>query len=275
MSGNSRQIAYWNEVAGPKWVRIQGAMEARLVGVEDLLLARALPAAGEHVLEIGCGTGTTTARLAAAVGDAGQVVAVDVSRPMLEVARRGSQQRNVRFIETDAATEMFEPIFDLVTSRFGIMFFEDPVAAFTNLRRGLKPAGRLVCVAWAPIGDNPHWSVPLGRVIARLGAPKPRPPHAPGPLAFDDVGYVADILAKSGFRDGAIEAVPVTLIGRSLEDEAGIAAIMGPAGALLDEKGADEATRGELRAGFLADLPDYSDPQGNVPAMVHVITASA
>ncbi|MGC9271972.1 class I SAM-dependent methyltransferase [Acidiphilium sp.] len=274
MTDNSRQIAYWNEVAGPKWVRIRAQMEARLTGAEDLLMARAAPGAGEQVLEIGCGTGTTTAQLADAVGPTGHVTALDVSRPMLGIARiRLAGQRNITLIEDDAASRRFSPSFDLLTSRFGIMFFEDPVAAFVNLRGALRPGGRLVCLAWAAVDHNPHWAVPLRLAIERLGPPRPRRPHAPGPQAFADIPYVERILTESGFTSVSVRAEPITLMGHSLDEEAEIATIMGPAGALLDEVSADAATRAALRAAFRAALPGYADPNARMRATVHVITA--
>ncbi|HEX7390521.1 MAG TPA: class I SAM-dependent methyltransferase [Acidiphilium sp.] len=274
MSGNERQIVYWNEVAGPKWIRVQEAMEARLSAIETLLLGRAAPRAGEAVLEVGCGTGTTTARLADLVGEAGHVTAVDVSRPMLGAARsRLSGRSNVTLIEADAAIAEFGGTFDLIASRFGVMFFTDPVAAFTHLHAALKPGGRLCCVAWAPIGANPHWAVPLGIAAARLGQPKPRVPHAAGPFAFDDADYVGDLLRKAGFSAVSVAAEPATIMGRSLDDEADVAAFMGPAGALLDEKQADAATRADLRAAFREALPGYADEKARVRATVHVIAA--
>lgn len=276
MTDNSRQIAYWNEVAGPKWVRVQSAMESRLSAIEDLLIARAQPRPGDHILEIGCGTGTTTARLAEAIGPTGHIVAVDVAKPMLDLARiRLAAQRNATLTEADAATARFDRKFDLLTSRFGIMFFEDPVAAFTNLHSALKPGARLVCVAWAPIADNPHWSIPLGLAIDRLGPPKPRRPHAPGPLGFDDPAYVTNTLTAAGFTNVSVRAEPVTLVGRSLDEEATVAATMGPAGALLDEKEADPETRAELVAAFRAALPRYADPNARMRATIHLITARA
>lgn len=273
---NEKQIAYWNEIAGPKWIRIQGAMEARLVGVEDRLLARAAPRAGERVLEIGCGTGSTTARLADLVDPAGQVIAVDVSRPMLgAAAARLEGRENVVLLEADAARATFPHRFDLIVSRFGVMFFEDPVAAFANLHAALAPGGRLVCAAWAPIADNAHWAVPLAIAIERLGPPKPRRPNAPGPLGFSDPGHVRAVLEQAGFGEVTVVAETVTLFGRSLDDEADIAATMGPAGALLDEKQVDAATRADLRAAFRAALPDYANANAEVPATIHMITARA
>lgn len=274
---NARQIACWNEIVGPKWVAIQDKMEARLIAIEDLLMEQAKPVAGERVLEIGCGTGTTTARLADAVGARGHVAAVDVSRPMLEAAHLRLQDHgNVTLVEADATTVafIFDDAFDLLTSRFGIMFFGDPVAAFTNLHRALKPGGRLACIAWAPIDRNPHWSIPLDIAIETLGPPKPRHPRAPGPLAFDDPAYVTEILTEAGFQAISVRAEPVSIVGRSLDEEAEVAAMMGPAGSLLNEKEADAATRAEIRAAFRAALPGYADAAVRLPAMVHVITAS-
>lgn len=272
--GNETQIAYWNEVGGPKWVCIQGAMEARLHGVEDRLLKRAAPLAGEHVLEIGCGTGTTTQRLAELVGDRGSVTAVDVSRPMLAAAHaRLHGQANVTLVEADAAIATFTRSFDLITSRFGVMFFESPAVAFANLRAALAPGGRLVCAAWAPMSDNPHWSVPFSIAVERLGAPKPRRPHAPGPLAFSDRDHVLAVLDHAGFVGASVLAESVELRGRSLDDEAEVAATMGPAGALIEEKQATAEMRVELRAAFRAALANYATSDARLPATIHMITA--
>ena len=271
---NGRQIAYWNDIAGPKWIRVREAMEARLGAIETLLLDRASPRSGEAVLEIGCGTGTTTARLAELVGERGRVSAIDVSRPMLAAARaRLAGRPNVTLIEADAAAADFGRSFDLIVSRFGVMFFENPVAAFAHLHAALRPRGRLCCVAWAPLDANPHWAIPLAIATGRLGAGKPRRAHAPGPLAFDDPAYVEDILRQAGFAAISVTAEPATILGRSLDDEAEVAAFMGPAGALLDEKAADAATRAELRAAFRAALPGYADPNACLRATVHVIAA--
>lgn len=278
VAGNEKQIAYWNEVAGPKWVGIGAAMEARLAAVEDLLLARAAPKPGEAVLEIGCGTGVTTARLAQAVGAAGHVVAIDVSRPMLAVARQRLEATpSVTLMEADASRAEFDRRFDLIASRFGVMFFGDPPAAFAHLRGTLAADGRLCCIAWAPVADNPHWSEPLRLATARLGPGKPREPGAPGPLAFDDPERVRRIFEAAGFAEVDIAAEQVTLIGRSRAEEAEIATRMGPAGALLDEKAVDDATRDAVRAEVHETIPRYADlrPDGtlHLPAVVHVITA--
>ena len=270
---NDKQIAYWNEVAGPKWVAMQGAMESRLAPVDAVLLAEAAPQPGERILEIGCGTGTTTSLLADAVGPEGAVLAVDVARPMLEAARIGLAGRGqVRLLEADAADYRFEPIYHRVVSRFGVMFFEEPLVAFQNIARALRPGGRLCCVAWAPLEQNPHWAATFEVAVAALGAPKPRKPHAPGPLAFDDAEYVRALLGEAGFADVAVRPVAVALQGESLAREAEIATLIGPSGALIDEKAADRVVRAQLREVFERALAGIMRPGVRLPAMVHVIT---
>jgi SAM-dependent methyltransferase len=270
---NEKQIAYWNQIAGPKWVAMQAAMESRLAPVNTILLAHAAPRPGETILEIGCGTGTTTALLAEAVGPTGRVLAVDVSRPMLDAAAiELAAYPNVTLVEADAATHAFEPVYDLVVSRFGVMFFEDPIAAFTNIRKALKQDGRFCCTAWAPVDRNPHWAVTLQVAITHLGAGKPRRPHAPGPLAFDDADYVTKLLTAAGFSAVAVDPVEFHLQGESLAREADIATKIGPSGALLDEKAADPAMRAALCAAFAQALAPIAAPGMRLPATLHLIT---
>ena len=146
-SAAADQRRYWNTVAGPRRVQNHEFIERRNSAVDQLLLACAAPAQSEAVLEVGCGTGATLFHLAAAVGPPGRVVGVDISQPMLEFARRRIAERgvaNVSLVLADAQTYAFEPVsFDLAVSRFGVMFFADPVAAFANLYAALRPGGRL------------------------------------------------------------------------------------------------------------------------------------
>ena len=139
---NTAQREYWNTIAGPRWVGLEGFVERRVLAVNDLLLARSRVAAGERVLEIGCGTGAFTVPLAAAVGEDGAVLGVDISAPMLAGAKRRLAEAavvNASLIEADAQTHEFEPgRYDLVASRFGVMFFADPTAAFANLNRAAR-----------------------------------------------------------------------------------------------------------------------------------------
>jgi SAM-dependent methyltransferase len=248
---NAAQQQFWNNVGGPRWISLGGFVERRTAPVNPLLLAHAAVRPGERVLEIGCGTGAATVPLAQAVGPAGEVVGIDISEPMLEHARHNIAERrlaNVSFLLADAQTHRFAPgHFDLLVSRFGVMFFADPAAAFANLIGALRPGGRLCFVCWTPLADNPHWLVPFEVARRHLGAPAPRPPREPGPLAFSDPDYVRDFLGAAGFADIAIERASVAIAGSSPAEEAEHAMIMGPPGRLIEEKQPDDALRARIR----------------------------
>jgi SAM-dependent methyltransferase len=193
-SANAAMQRYWNEVAGPRWVERAEIQEARNIEVAQILLREAHAAAGERVLDVGCGPGATALPLAAAVGPGGHVTGVDIAEPMLGLLRRRvAEQRiaNLTPLLADAQTHAFAPAsFDLLTSRFGVMFFADHLAAFRNLGGALRPGGRLCMAVWAGIADNVHWRIPFEIAVRHVGPPKPQPPHAPGPMALGDPDYV-------------------------------------------------------------------------------------
>ena len=206
---NAAMRDYWNTVAGPRWAAAPEARERRNRESIALLLDRLGLTGGERVLEVGCGAGALTVPLAAAVGAAGRVVAVDISEPMLGAARKRIAERGVGNVELrsgDAQTFAFErDAFDVATSRMGVMFFADPAAAFRNIGTALKPDGRLVFACWGPLAENRHWLVAHDAAVAHFGPPAPKPSTAPGPLAFGDPDYVSRVLAAAGFADIAIE----------------------------------------------------------------------
>ena len=154
------------------------------------------------MLEIGCGTGAFTVPLAEAVGDNGEVVGADISAAMLAGAKKRLAEaglRHVSVIEADAQTHKFAPgRFDLIASRFGVMFFADPAAAFANLFAAARPGGRLCFACWGPLEENEHWLVPYRVALRHLGPPEPKPPRAPGPMAFAEPDYVRGFLLKPG-----------------------------------------------------------------------------
>jgi ubiquinone/menaquinone biosynthesis C-methylase UbiE len=269
---NEKQITYWNEIAGPKWVKTDGAMEARLAAINDLLLERAAPKPGDFILDIGCGTGTTARPFAAA---GAYVTGIDISAPMLAAAR--AIGGNITYLEADAQTHDFgHRKFDQMISRFGVMFFSDPVGAFKNLYRALAETGRLTFICWAPLADNPHWQIPFDLACARLGPPTPRHPHAPGPLAFADAAYVNTILTDAGFTNITITPTQVPIIGQSIEEEAEVACLFGPAGALIEEKKPDPATRAEILESIKRALAQFKTEDGlSSPATVHIVTAKS
>jgi SAM-dependent methyltransferase len=266
LDANAAQRRYWNTVAGPRWVATPGFRERRNQESTALLLGRLGLADGESVLEIGCGTGALTVPLATKVGERGQVVAVDISEPMLGAARQRVGEhglRNVTLLHGDAQVFDFAPAaFDLATSRMGVMFFADPVAAFRNIGGALKPEGRLVFACWAPLEENRHWLISYEIALRHLGPPVPSSAHEPGPLAFGDPDYIRRVLARAGFAEITVERAHPTIIGGSPEEEARQALMMGPTARLIEEKKPSEATRQtiarEIEAAFVAEASSGS-----------------
>jgi SAM-dependent methyltransferase len=263
---NTAMGRYWNDVAGPRWVGRAGLQEARNIEVAHLLQQAAAPRPGERVLDIGCGTGATAIPFAAAVAPGGHVTGVDISAPMLAQARQNIEAEgadNVTLVQADAQIHRFPPdSFDLLISRFGVMFFADPVAAFTNLFAGLRQGGRLCMAVWASMADNVHWQIPFDIAVKHLGAPAPADPHQPGPMAFRDPAYLRDILEKAGFVGINIAPQGFKIIGETARSEAEHAAMFGPAWRLLEEKQASEEARDTIIAETAGAFAPYMTPDG-------------
>src|SRR6185369_15072156 len=172
-------------------------------------------AAGERVLDVGCGCGSTTIELARRAGPTGHVVGADISGPMLADARARTAAAglgNVELVHADAQTHAFPPsAFDLVFSRFGVMFFADPTAAFANLRGALRPGGRLAFVCWRSLPENPWMAVPLMAALQHLPPPTIPGPEDPGPFSFADRGRVERILGGAGWSDVTVTPLDETL----------------------------------------------------------------
>jgi SAM-dependent methyltransferase len=275
---NMAQHEYWNTVAGPRWVGLGGLVEQRVGAVNDLLLARSGVKAGESVLEIGCGTGASTVPLARAVGTHGRIVGVDISEPMLAGASKRVMESglgNIQLLQADAQVHRFEAgRFDLITSRFGVMFFVDPVAAFANILPAARPGGRLCFVCWAPLEENEHWLIPYKVALRHLGPPAPSDARAPGPLAFSDPGYVRSILETAGFADVVIDRETPVIFGSTPEAEAEYACAMGPPARLIDEKKPGEAVRETIRQEMVEAFAAYAQgKEMRLPSAVFLVTA--
>jgi len=275
---NTAMGQYWNEVAGPRWVGRAGLQEARNIEVAQLLQQAAAPQPGERVLDVGCGTGATAIPFAAAVAPAGHVTGIDISEPMLGQARQNiakADAGNITLVLADAQVHRFPPdSFDLLISRFGVMFFADPVAAFTNLCAGLRRGGRLCMAVWASMAENVHWQIPFDIAVKHLGAPAPTDPHEPGPMAFRDPAYLRGILDKAGFS--AIDIAPqrFEIAGQNAWSEAEHAALFGPAWRLMEEKQASEAARQAIVAETAAAFAPYVAPAGlRLPGTILVAKA--
>ena len=263
---NEQQIEYWNGAAGEKWARLQERIDLHMNAITDRAIPFAAPAPGESVLDIGCGCGTTTLLLAMKVAPEGTAAGVDISTPMLNVARAraGAQNANIAFVEADASVHDFQPVFDLVFSRFGVMFFADPAAAFANIRKALAPHGRLAFVCWRSLKENLWASVPMIAALPLLPPQEPMDPYAPGPFAFAEKIRLEGMLEKAGYSHIRIDAFDSTMnMGETLEDAAEEMLNIGPLARASAE--VDEPTRTKISDVVAAALAPYQTPSGVVP----------
>ena len=237
---NADQITYWNEGAAPAWVALQDRLDWQLAPLSRAGIAVLAPAAGERIIDIGCGCGATSLDLGNAVGADGAVLGVDISAPMLAVARRRAVEAGqswVRFEEADAQINPFEAgAFDAVFSRFGVMFFADPTAAFANIRTALRPGGRLGFVCWRAPDESPVMTLPLQVSLKHFDAPPPpADPQAPGPFAFANPERLRGILSGAGFSDIALRPHDEAIGGRTVEDVIDVSLRVGPLGRMVRE----------------------------------------
>lgn len=258
---NTDMIEFWNGDAGRKWVRFQEMMDVSLFPLGQRAMEAAKPKAGERAIDVGCGCGGATFELARRVAPDGAVFGLDISVPMLSRAkmRKGSEQA-VRFEHGDAQVYEFDKAaYDLVFSRFGVMFFSDPVAAFRNLRSALKPGGRIAFVCWPPARENGWVKIPAGIVKAHVDLPPPPAPDEPGEFAFADSKRIHQILSAAGFAGINIERhdMPITIApGGGLDQAAEFFLEMGPTGRAI----ADADASDELKPRIAADLRDGLRP---------------
>jgi ubiquinone/menaquinone biosynthesis C-methylase UbiE len=241
---NADQIAYWNGPGGQRWADRQQAQDILLKPVADILIDRAQAKAGERIVDVGCGSGAIAIALAQEAGPSGHVLGIDISAPMLESARQiAPASLPVDFVLADATVYPFDPAsFDLLVSRFGVMFFAEPVRSFANLRRALKPSGRLAFACWREPRENPFFMVPLQAVYKHAPKMPQLGPEEPGPFAFASEARVQRILSEAGFTGIAMEPCNLSLdsaIGRGLDAAVESALDIGPAARALAEQPPD------------------------------------
>ncbi len=275
---NDEQIEYWNGPGARRWVRYQEVLDRMLQPFGRAVLEAARARTGERVVDVGCGCATTTLALAEAVGDGGAVLGVDPSAPMLEVARGRARERrltNATFVVADAAAHAFDADFDLLFSRFGVMFFADPAAAFAHLRGALRKGGRAAFVCWGPAADNPWFRVPMAAAGTVVPLPQPTSPDEPGPFALGDRARLRGILDAAGFGDIQIRSVsPAVVLGGDLEDAATNAIETGPVSRLLLD--ADETTRMRVREAIREQLAPHASEDGvTLSSAAWLVTASS
>jgi len=267
MASNEQQIEYWNGRAGRRWAAQQERIDWNLAEITEAVIPFARAKPGEHILDIGCGCGTATLMLARAVRPNGSVAGVDISAPMLAVARARahSGQADIPFIEADASVYDFQPTFDLVFSRFGVMFFADPFAAFANIHKAVAPKGRLAFVCWRSMPDNMWAAAPFAAAKHLLPPQEAPDPHAPGPFAFADGARLTDILSRAGFHDVALTKFDGAMnMGDTPAEAANEALNIGPLARAAAEL--DDAARAKILDVVATAMQKFAGPRGIAPA---------
>jgi SAM-dependent methyltransferase len=275
---NEDQRTRWGGIDGEYWARQQDRLDRMLAPVMGPLLEFAAPVVGSTVIDVGCGCGATTIGLARAVGPTGRVAGLDVSEPMLAVAReRLSGFGNASCLLGDAAELPLSGLnAESMVSRFGVMFFGDPIAAFANLRTGLAPRGRVRFACWRPIHENPWLQVPLHAVYEHAPRlPKPEP-EEPGPFSFGDTARVTRILTGAGFDAPSFTPLDIELDladGGSLDDAAAHAVGLGPAKRALADQ--PEEVRTAAIESIRRALEPYASPRGvKLPGAVWLVASA-
>jgi len=275
---NTEQAEYWSSHQGLKWIDREHQLDAALAPVLDHVFDLASPLHGKTVLDVGCGTGDSTTRMAHAVGPTGGVTGLDISAPLLDRARaRAERLGNVSFKLGDAQTEALGAgQFDLMISRFGVMFFSDPVTAFANIAHALKPGAAIVFAAWADVKQNPWFLIPHLAACDRMGKPPQVDRNAPGPLAFHDRDRVSGILEAAGLSD--IKARGEQIMLTPPGDAAAVAELIthvGPATRVLQHFGGTEKDRLAIQHDVTGHLARFASPQGvRVPAFINFFECS-
>ena len=221
---NKNQRDFWSGKGGDIWVERQNAMDTMLSPLGEAALNKLNLNEGENVLDIGCGCGHTTLNIAKRISPDGQVTGLDISKPMLKRAKESANEMsisNASFNCVDVQTDdIGEEVYSAAFSRFGVMFFEDPIAAFRNINKSLITGASLSFVCWQSPALNPWQSLFIEAVKKYVDLPSP-PPRSPSPFAFMESEYVSSILEESNFQNIMIEGheAEVNMFsGRSLSD---------------------------------------------------------
>jgi ubiquinone/menaquinone biosynthesis C-methylase UbiE len=280
-SPNAREVEYWNSAHTRAWAEEHEAIDRLFAGLTQVALNLAAPQRGERVIDIGCGSGTTVLELASRVGSSGYVLGADVSKSSVEKARERIVAVGVRQAEItlcDVSTHIFPAnSFDLVFSRFGVMFFVEPVATFTNIRKAMKPDGRLALAVFRTPQENKWATAPLAAVRHILPPITPPGPEEPGEFSWADAARMHRILESAGFQDVSLTphdpVMPLAAPGGAAE-AANFMFRVGPVVRAMSD--ASEQQRKEVRAALEAFFRSHEGPQGVVlPGAIWIVTARA
>ncbi|WP_120635494.1 class I SAM-dependent methyltransferase [Ruegeria sp. EL01] len=271
---NEEQAEFWgNSPSGTKWLTYEDQLDHTMAPIIDLILQNADLKSGMRVLDIGCGTGVSSLAAARQVGAEGHILGADISQPFLDRAAQRAKDSgldNVGFQRADAQVTQFpEAGRDAAISRFGVMFFEDAVAAFRNIARALIPNGQMTFAAWGPLADNPWFLIPHIAATDRLGHPPKVDRYAPGPLAFHDLDHVTGMMATAGLQDVRARAIPIGLnFLDTIEETATLCTRVGPAARVISHF---DGTKEDVSAIQQAVCEEFQPFFSNAPALPAVI----
>lgn len=263
-------VDFWNEVLVPKFTKYRHILVGGLTHHSAKVFPSLEVRTGDRALDVGCGFGDTAIQLAQRVGPKGAVVGIDCCNAFLESARADAAAAgldNLTFIEGDAQSYPFQPEYDFCFSRFGTQFFENPVAGLKNMRRSLKPGGRMTMIVWRTIDDNPWLHLPKLVVSRYLPEPgKDARTCGPGPFSMANQDLVTKQLEIAGFSDMTFERIDAPLrVGDSTQDAIGFQLALGPAGEVVREAGDEgERRRKEINEALTAELSPYLTDDGVV-----------
>ena len=257
---NDEFTAFWNNVLVAKFERFRNILLDGLSYHSDVPLRTLEIAKGAKALDVGCGWGDTAIQLAKMVGPTGSVLGLDCCDAFLEKGRKDAMEArlsNVRFVVADVQTYRFEPEYDLCFSRFGMMFFSNPVAAMRNIRSALKPGGQLMFITWRALAENPWMVIPKQIVLSFLPPPGENAQTCgPGPFSMASPDVVGAQLKAAGFEDARFERIDGdVMIGATVEQAMEFQLALGPAGEIFREAGPlAEKRRPEIEAALRAEL---------------------
>ena len=270
---NREQSEYWNGEAGQRWVDFSERLDSMLFPFADLILEAANIKPNEHVLDVGCGAGALSL-MAARQGRT--VLGVDISEPLIQLAcKRSKMSESAAFTREDASQMVLDEKRDIAISRFGVMFFNDPVSAFANIRAQLTPNGRLVFACWQSPAKNAWAKAPLEAAMPFFKTMPATPdPHAPGPFAFADSQYLRDVLTAAGWSSVELTdwTGDIRLSGDDAEDAAAFMMEMGPLSKIIKEQELDFA---QLQSALIGKLQENANPDGTIDMQGSVWIVSA
>jgi len=277
---NAGMAEFWNGNGGKNWVSREARLESSLTIFGQQAIDAGGIRSGQRILDIGFGCGETTIELAQKVGPKGQVNGVDISLAMVEAAEKKSLEKgvaNVTFECGDAQTKAF-PVdnYDLVFSRFGVMFFDDPVGAFKNIYSSLKPGGRLAFICWAPRDQNAWVGLPLQVVAKHLSLPPPPGSDEPGPFSLSEASRVRDILGAAGFANISVESFQTPFVlGGDVDEASSFLMQLAPSGSAINNAEADEETRARIALDMAKLLESHESDSGvSMKAAALLVTAT-